>query len=257
MRRTARPLGVGQGADRRHDRLVHQLESAYTKPLAVAWATCARAALDLPAASVSPTVHQRKRAIFEPEFGHLLTLAGPGAALYAALAPPCTVPGATWPKGTKLTAYDRERHLAVLRVPLEPRQWCERALLLPHPAVAMAAPPKGLLAAVQAETGLPPAALARLRARDLKRRRLDLAPAEQALRRGLLLLADALRQCGHPDTRLPTEVREGFLAGWLEPSGLWPTDVQPPSLPSPSLRTLAAEVSAPVWRGWPACSPAQ
>ena len=60
-----------------------------------------------------------------------------------------------------------------------------------------------------------------------------------------LLLANVLGQCRHPDTRLPTEVREGFpLAHWLQPSGVWPTDVQPPSLPLAALRALAAEVSA-------------
>ena len=57
-------------------------------------------------------------------------------------------------------------------------------------------------------------------------------------------LHELLQNYFYPDTRLASELRAGFpLVGWLEPSGLWPTDVQAPALTLTGLEAVADDIS--------------
>ena len=59
-----------------------------------------------------------------------------------------------------------------------------------------------------------------------------------------LILQQLLDRYHYPDTRIGQELREGFpLTGWLQPSGIWPTLPQPPTLTVDQLLTNAHAIT--------------
>ena len=209
----------------------------------------------------APRSRQHKRSLYEPDFCHRETLSPVAAAPLRHLVPPCRVPDELgWPKGTRLLRFHNDPFQATLRIPLSPETWTALAVELPHPATVLSALDPWLNAAILAEAYQSPLDLATARtaaARDLKRRRLQAASEEAALRRHLepavqhvtapkqtQCLHSVLQHYSYPDTKLAGELRAGFpLVGWLDPSGIWPTDLQPPALTVAGLEAVADDIS--------------
>ena len=229
------------------------LESAYPKELAVAWAQCAAEACFGPQRP-PPAKHQRKRATFEPPWPTPSSVGRTGHSLPGS-GPPCL------PKGAKLLRFYWDPPQAVIRVPRDPLTWCKLAQGLAHPSREHPPLAPNLQAAIQFECEHSAHHVAQhrtTRLAQLNALRRSLHALESAARGALdatvqavtrtkqtCLLRALLERHGYPDARVADEIREGFpLTGWLAPSGIWETQVVPPTLPDTALRDTAPLISA-------------
>ena len=134
------------------------LESAYPKPLAVAWAHYASQSI-FGTRPPPTTSHQRKRAMWEPSSERREHLTSPEILKWGPLAPACAPPPhLPFPKGTKILHLQWEPPEAILTVPQEPLVWCKMAMGLPHPARCPPDMPPELQAAIRQEAQTPLAA---------------------------------------------------------------------------------------------------
>ena len=117
-----------------------------------------------------------------------------------------------------------------------------------------------LEAAIRQEAQTPLAELARARSeaiQEIHKLRLASKTEESRLRETLdtqvaavtkpkqsLILQQLLDRHHYPDRRIGQELREGFpLTGWLQPSGIWPTAVLPPTLTIDQVLTNAKAIT--------------
>ena len=166
----------------------------------------------------------------------------------------------SFPKGTKITHLQWDPPEARLTIPQEPLVWCKMAMSLQHPARRLPDLSPDLEAAICQEAQTPLAELARARSeaiQEIHKLRLASKTEESRLRETLdtrvaavakpkqsLILQQLLDRHHYPDRRIGQELREGFpLTGWLQPSGIWPTAVLPPTLTIDQLLTNAKAIT--------------
>ena len=224
------------------------LESAYSWGLSKALVQCLLDGLGLQRENMPLSSKQQKRRLLEPEFGNIQILLDPPAEVLRTV-PPCTLQGVLGlPKGTRLLRVDRASFRAVIRTPLDPVTWCQRAMQLPHPSHSLQDLPT-------------PVALAKFRtyeSRKLRRiveecegketrARCGLDPSVQAVTAPKKSVAteQLLSSVQRPDLDVARQIREGFpLVGWLEPSNLWEKRLEVPALTPQALMEAAPDIAA-------------
>jgi len=259
------------------------MESAYTTQLSSVWASLAAEQCSEQLLS-SPMSRKRKRKLrFEPDFSDKLTLDGDAARCFKGWKTPAKIPQSwtCFPKGSKLVQWIEATQQAVISIPLQPLQWVRRAYLIAHPSLDAEEVPLCIKKAVSAEVHEPPTVLAKRRtlaSMQLAKLCTECTTLEETARSSVdplvnsvtaskrtVALEKLLQEIHFPDLAVAGQVRNGFpLVGWLEPSGLWPPQILPPSLTPQALldnafsigmsgvrsalRGKGDDVSAKVWQ---------